>query len=126
MPYVHFYLSADTAPQDPDERQTAWNGLVAIYRELGQIAADAGVQISTYTFLEFIKLSSESIPGGAAARRAQECGPGRHGRVEPAAIANYAAGRGILAAEKGGAAGHADGGGDAAVFEDHALLGQAV
>lgn len=50
MPYVHFYLSADAAPQDPDERQTAWNGLVAIYRELGQIAADAGVQISTHTF----------------------------------------------------------------------------
>ncbi len=50
VPYVHFYLSADAAPHDPDERQTAWNGLVAIYRELGQIAADAGVQISTHTF----------------------------------------------------------------------------
>ncbi|MCH2661841.1 hypothetical protein MK163_15460, partial [bacterium] len=47
---MHFYLSADTAPQDPDERQTAWSGLVGIYRELGQIAADAGVQSSTHTF----------------------------------------------------------------------------
>ena len=50
VPYVHFYLSADAAPQDSDERLTTWNGLVDIYRELGQIASDAGVQISTHTF----------------------------------------------------------------------------
>ena len=50
IPFVHFYLSADAAPTDPDERQQYWQGLVEIFRELGQISADAGVRISTHTF----------------------------------------------------------------------------
>ena len=50
IPLVHFYLSADAAPTDPDERQQHWQGLVGIFRELGQIGDGAGVRISTHTF----------------------------------------------------------------------------
>ena len=50
IPFVHFYLSADAAPTDPDERQQYWQGLVGIYQELGQIGEDVGVRISTHTF----------------------------------------------------------------------------
>lgn len=50
IPFVHFYLSADAAPADPEQRQKHWQGLVAIFQELGQIGEDAGVQISTHTF----------------------------------------------------------------------------
>ena len=50
IPLVHFYLSADAAPTDPDERQQHWQGLVEIFRELGQIGEGVGVRISTHTF----------------------------------------------------------------------------
>ena len=50
IPLVHFYLSADAAPTDPDERQQHWQGLVEIFQELGQIGDGAGVRISTHTF----------------------------------------------------------------------------
>lgn len=50
IPFVHFYLSADAAPTDPNQRQTHWQGLVEIFQELGQIGEDAGVRISTHTF----------------------------------------------------------------------------
>ncbi len=50
IPFVHFYLSADAAPTDPNQRQTHWQGLVEIFQELGQIGQDAGVRISTHTF----------------------------------------------------------------------------
>lgn len=50
IPLVHFYLSADAAPTDPAERQQHWQGLVEIFRELGQIGEGAGVRISTHTF----------------------------------------------------------------------------
>ena len=63
---------------------------------------------------------------GASPRRPQSRWPRWYGRVEPAAVVEYAGGRGVLAAEKGGSAGYADRRGDAAVFKDHALCGQAV
>ena len=50
IPLVHFYLSADAAPTDPAERQQHWQGLVEIFRELGQIGEEADVRISTHTF----------------------------------------------------------------------------
>ena len=50
IPIVHFYLSADAAPTDPDQRQTHWQGLVEVFQELGQIGEEAGVRISTHTF----------------------------------------------------------------------------
>ena len=50
IPFVHFYLSADAAPTDPDQRQIHWQGLVEIFQILGQIGEEAGVRISTHTF----------------------------------------------------------------------------
>ena len=63
---------------------------------------------------------------GASPRRPQSRWPRWHGRVEPAAVVDYASGRGVLATEEGGSAGDADWRGDAAIFKDHALCGQAV
>ena len=50
MPYVHFYLNVDEAPEDADERERLWEGLAATYRELTPIAEAAGVKISTHHF----------------------------------------------------------------------------
>ena len=50
MPYVHFYLNVDEAPEDPDERKQLWEGLAATYRKLTPIAEAAGVKISTHHF----------------------------------------------------------------------------
>jgi D-mannonate dehydratase len=50
IPLLHLYLRVEPLPPDATEKERLWNGMVDVYRELSEIATNAGVRVSTHHY----------------------------------------------------------------------------